>query len=130
MSEPSLMSLETAKGGSELKCLLPKIGFRFKYNDQSVSCILYNAVRSFVIPIRLESRLLFLVYGVKFCRNADRNIITKCGFKSLFETRLWTARYSYSYKYQVEHNFTLVGKCSAIVLCCRHAVISCVVGSE
>ena len=38
LAKPSLISLETPKWGSGLKCLPPNIGFRFIYNDQSVSC--------------------------------------------------------------------------------------------
>ena len=38
MNLPSPKSLETPKWGSGLKCLPPKIGFRFNYNDQSMWC--------------------------------------------------------------------------------------------
>ena len=47
---------KTPKWGSGLKCLPPKIGFRFNYNDQSVSCawqqLLYIHQRTHHMKVR------------------------------------------------------------------------------
>ena len=52
MNWTSLKSLETPGWSSGVKCPLPKIGFYFDYNDQSVSCAwpqVYNDSLSFLL---------------------------------------------------------------------------------